>query len=417
MRGINVTSLVDILLLAYADDLVILAESPVDVQRKLKVLKEYCEENDLVVNVKKTKILICQRGNKIKKLSAFKYGDEVIEVVKNYVYLGVKFTRNGLFSQQTNDIIARANISIGSVKQVLLKSKNDSFESIMKLWQTVTSVSILYASETWALRYCDNLESAQCKYFKDILRLQKCTPHYIVRAEAGLEKLEIRVIALALTWLFKIETMPYSRFPKLCLDKLREMDKRKSNLAKYNWITQVRQSLDKVKGGNLLDKDLSQPESKEYAANILSQLREKFLNNDQIHCSNSTFVPIYCQLNSENNFERKEYLFQKISFTKKRLFCQLRTNNVNCLLINVIQMSYKINPNEICSICNMLVPENLEHIIFNCPMYKEIRQFHLTHLPENVNLLLDHNIDSKIISKLFNFITSAMKIRSFIINE
>lgn len=55
VRGINITIKVDILLLAYADDLVILAESEVDVCKKLRILQKYCTDNDLVVNTKNEK--------------------------------------------------------------------------------------------------------------------------------------------------------------------------------------------------------------------------------------------------------------------------------------------------------------------------------------------------------------------------
>ena len=46
--------------LLYADDTVIMAESPQQLQLALNSLEEYCLDNNLCVNISKTKILISQ---------------------------------------------------------------------------------------------------------------------------------------------------------------------------------------------------------------------------------------------------------------------------------------------------------------------------------------------------------------------
>lgn len=57
-RGLSISSSVEILISGYADDYVILADTPVELKRKLKALHEYCELNKLTVNTDKTKILV-----------------------------------------------------------------------------------------------------------------------------------------------------------------------------------------------------------------------------------------------------------------------------------------------------------------------------------------------------------------------
>ena len=53
-------------LLSYADDTIVLAECPEDLQRALDILKIYCEFWGLDINVRKTKVMIFSRG-KIRK--------------------------------------------------------------------------------------------------------------------------------------------------------------------------------------------------------------------------------------------------------------------------------------------------------------------------------------------------------------
>ena len=54
----DIENYVHLFLLLYADDTIILAETPGDMQKALDVLKEYCEKFGLCINTSKTKIVI-----------------------------------------------------------------------------------------------------------------------------------------------------------------------------------------------------------------------------------------------------------------------------------------------------------------------------------------------------------------------
>ena len=75
--------------LLYADDTIVLAECPEDLQRALDILKIYCEFWGLDINVRKTKVMIFSRG-KIRKMPKFNFNEETVDVVWDYKYLGVK---------------------------------------------------------------------------------------------------------------------------------------------------------------------------------------------------------------------------------------------------------------------------------------------------------------------------------------
>ena len=59
------------------------------------------------MNTSKTKIVIFSRG-KIRKLPHFIYNNEAIEVVYDFVYLGVKFNYNGTFKKATSKQVTQA---------------------------------------------------------------------------------------------------------------------------------------------------------------------------------------------------------------------------------------------------------------------------------------------------------------------
>jgi hypothetical protein len=84
--------------LLYADDTILLADSPEELQKALDSMYEYCNIYKLQVNRSKTKIVVFSRG-KIRKVPHFTYGDKTLEVVDDYTYLGVIFYFNGNFNK------------------------------------------------------------------------------------------------------------------------------------------------------------------------------------------------------------------------------------------------------------------------------------------------------------------------------
>ena len=82
--------------LLYADDTLILAESAIQLEKALEGLNTYCKKWALNVNVEKTKVIIFSKG-RIRKHKSFKFGNARIDVVHDYVYLGVTFNYNGTF--------------------------------------------------------------------------------------------------------------------------------------------------------------------------------------------------------------------------------------------------------------------------------------------------------------------------------
>ena len=62
----------------------------------LDSVHEYCTLYNLTVNTSKAKIMVFSRG-KVKRYPIFSYGDDIIEVVSDYVYLGATMNYNNEF--------------------------------------------------------------------------------------------------------------------------------------------------------------------------------------------------------------------------------------------------------------------------------------------------------------------------------
>ena len=82
----------------YADDLTLLANSEADLQFMLQSLARYAEEKGLTVNVSKSQIVVFN-GNGMAEPPSFTLGDQGLDVVHEFKYLGVVFNEKACMSR------------------------------------------------------------------------------------------------------------------------------------------------------------------------------------------------------------------------------------------------------------------------------------------------------------------------------
>lgn len=92
-------------------------EDCIQLQNDLTTLEEWCGKWQMQINTSKTKIL--NFSNK-QSATVFNYFfDAPIECVHTYKYLGVHFKSNISWEQHINHITAKANQSLGFIRQTL----------------------------------------------------------------------------------------------------------------------------------------------------------------------------------------------------------------------------------------------------------------------------------------------------------
>ena len=142
--------------LLYADDTVILAENDHDLQMALDSVHEYCTKYELTVNISKTKIMIFSRG-KVIRLPTFKYGHHIIEVVSDYIYLGVKINYDNHFAKAMKQQLDQGRKAQFSML-VIARNLDLLIDIQCKLFEAVVFPTLLYGCEVWGFQNIDVLE-------------------------------------------------------------------------------------------------------------------------------------------------------------------------------------------------------------------------------------------------------------------
>lgn len=88
------------------------------------------------------------------------------------------------------------------------------------MYDAIVIPTLLYASEIWALRYLEKIGKTQVQLIKNILRLPRNTPIYLLRTECGRNHTAVEVLRRTLNWWLKLLQMKNQRVPRIYYNRL-----------------------------------------------------------------------------------------------------------------------------------------------------------------------------------------------------
>ena len=85
-------------MLLYADDIVFISSSEAEMQLMLDTLHQWCKRWRVLINSTKSKTVHFRQSRKPRSVYQFRIGDNLIDVIETYKYLGVIFHEKMDFS-------------------------------------------------------------------------------------------------------------------------------------------------------------------------------------------------------------------------------------------------------------------------------------------------------------------------------
>ena len=170
------------LIMLYADDTIIISEDPEDFQNCMNSFLDYCEAWKLNINFNKTKIIIFGARN-IDKYN-FRMGDNKIEIIKQYKYLGIVFSSTGSFLNTRKHIAEQARKAM----HLLFMRINNLFLPLdlqLKLFDNTVLPILCYGSEIWGFEDIKLIENIHNEFLRKITKARTSTPLYMLYAELG----------------------------------------------------------------------------------------------------------------------------------------------------------------------------------------------------------------------------------------
>ena len=131
--------------LAYADDLVLLANSELELQKLVNILQEWCSKFRIAVNIEKTNVMVFNSDVEPKIV----LDGQILCNVDNYKYLGVWFDKHLRFEKHAKLTASSGNRAFGYLIQKIKTYRDLNHQSYSKLFDNLVLPILLYGNETW----------------------------------------------------------------------------------------------------------------------------------------------------------------------------------------------------------------------------------------------------------------------------
>ncbi len=185
---------------AYADDLVIISESEMDLQRLIDIVRIWCNKWRLAVNIDKTKVVHYRRENALCTDFIFMWDDRQIGVVNDYKYLGVIIDQYLKFNLHCEAISNSAGRALGRIISKFSYFRNVGFKTFNKLFESnVESIMSYGLSAIGSKDYSfERIQSRAIRYF---LGVHTKTPIPALFGEVGWVQFKYkRWISMCRSW-------------------------------------------------------------------------------------------------------------------------------------------------------------------------------------------------------------------------
>ena len=164
--------------LLYADDVVLLAESPEALQAMITKVDEFSRKWRMELNLKKSEVMIVRPPIKMpfSPPPSFSYRGSQVRIVPSYKYLGIWFTSNLQWEKHIDYMINNATERTKSMR-ALLTTNRIPVRAKLLVWLSSVRPLLEYGSEVWEAdaKQWAKIERAQREAGMQAMKLNKNT--------------------------------------------------------------------------------------------------------------------------------------------------------------------------------------------------------------------------------------------------
>ena len=385
-------------------------------QEMIKSLEIYSNENKLVINTDKSKIMIFNKTGRLMR-RLFKINGTPLECVRTYKYLGFILSPSGEINVGLSDLRDRAFKAFMKLKKSLGSSFNQDITTTLTLLDTMIKPILLYNSDFWgAMKLPKNnpITNLHMMICKQLLGVHRTTTNVGVLLELGRIPLEI--------YAKKHAVKNWERIRKGMANPLVLASYRDALANNLLWTARLKLTLEE---NGMLTFFVNSYEDKLLFIHkrIFQSLSDQFHQNSFAYINDdNSKLRTYSIFKKGVGFEN--YLTTIKNITRRNQISKFRLSN-HALLIETGRHSVPFIRKEarFCPFCKTSVETEI-HFLLQCPTYSIQREnlfqnviqnnpnFPYFTLNQKLELIMS-NIDDKIAK----FIFDSFEIRAFLLSH
>lgn len=403
MHGIQfLPGLVELFILLFADDLALLSDTALGLQRQINVLNDACKRLYLNINIDKTKCMVFRKGGFLGKNEKWYLNGKLLEVVNEYNYLGFVFTTKMSLKRGVDFLAVKGRRACIDCIRHVRKLNDISKSCFFKIFDSQVQSILMYSSEMWGLQRLDNIEKVHTLACKRFLSVPLKVSNKFVYGELGRYPLYINSAVRCIKYWLKLLTLDISRIPRQAYLMLKNLDER----GKTCWATHVKNTLFSTGFGYVwlqqgvgCEKTFISLFKQRMADMYLQEWNGSIISND-IYQNYRLFKTV---------FESEKYF----DFIDKKCFrdCLIKLRlGVLPIGASCFRRTFGRDRNILCKLCDVV--EDEKHFVFDCPLYANARAKFLNTRYNSLNFVnILRNGSSSDIRRLSIYLFIALKTR------
>ena len=397
---------INIPILLYADDIVLISENEPNLQKMLDHVDSWCKKWQMRVNVDKTKVVHFRNKRKNKTCFNFKINGSEIEIVNQYQYLGIIFDEHLTFEKCAKALSDSGGRALGSVISKFKQFKNVGYNTFTKLYDTGVNSIISYGASIWGYGNEKTGQAVQNRAMRYFLGVHKTAPIHAIQADMGWLSVKYQYYLCMIRLWNRLIKMPDGQITKkVAVHSL-------ININDSNWFGKLCNILDQMNKTNYIieGREIDLEDIKLYFSDIM-------------HTEWSNTVGHRPKLRNYTKYKQdihtEDYVRSNISRSQRSYLAQIR---MGILPLNVETGRYLRKPlNErLCLLCTEREIEDEYNFLCSCPSYKTERDKICNYIPNFKNLSPDDQFvllmrfDSKLLAK---YVESIWNKRKLLLND
>lgn len=334
----------------------------------LNELHGWCNKWRMKVNISKTKSMHFRKQSVDITNFVFKMGDNALEMVSNYKYLGCTISDQMDFTVTSNQLSNSAGRALGMLINKCKQNNGLAYATYTKLYDTCVTSIMDYCSGVWGFKPYSRAETIHMTAIKFFLGVNKMTSNVATQGDMGwISPVVRRHLNIIRLW-YRLIKMDDDRLTKKVFNW-------EYSLNKNNWCKDVKSIFTKIGLEQLyIDKSVGGMSLNKLLATCQNKLCEienaKWKNNMNMQPKLRTYVLF------KSNYETELYVKLNLSIRHRSLLARMRCG---VLPLNIETGRYRRIPEHerLCVMCDNRQVESETHVLFSCPFYQHIREMYI----------------------------------------
>ena len=374
-------------ILVYADDVVLLSENEQDLQTLLNELNTWCLNNEMSVNASKSKIMHFRpQSFNITQVNFF-CGDQELEKVNQYVYLGLVLTEVLDYSVMAQHVANSAGRALGLVIAKFKSAGSLPFSTFTKLYDSMVWSIIDFGASVWGFMSFSCITAIQNRALRFYMGVGRYTPNAGVAGDTGWKS----------TYLKQLKNV----FGRWC--RIKSMDGQRINVKIYNWSIRhgdtgrsknwAHHVKDILNDSNLLDYFHMSSDDHRFNSKYLIRTLLNFYSEIDMH----SWLEAVSRIDARNGVGRNKLRTYKLFKLEYKTENYIRINLPRSLRSAYAKFRTGVAPlrletdryerlnleQRVCFNCESEI-ESEEYVLTQCPLYNDLRRELYTRISRNL---------------------------------